>query len=81
MADTEVRSRARGGSPCPPPPCAQWLPAIGFGHHVDDLGERLMRFPTALGYHIEIKIGVGKASKKASKVGEVTIKDARRNAA
>ncbi len=39
--------------------------------------ERLMRFLTALGYHIEIKIGVG----KASKAGEVTIKDARRNAA
>ena len=36
-----------------------------------------MRFLTALGYHIEIKIGAG----KASKVGEVTIKDARRNAA
>ena len=39
--------------------------------------ERLMRFLTALGYHIEVKIGAG----KASKVGEVTIKDARRTAA
>jgi predicted XRE-type DNA-binding protein len=39
--------------------------------------ERLMRFLTALGYHIEIKIGAG----KASQVGEVTIKDVRRNAA
>ena len=39
--------------------------------------ERLMRFLTALGYHIEIKIGAG----KASKAGEVTIKDARRTAA
>jgi predicted XRE-type DNA-binding protein len=39
--------------------------------------ERLMRFLTALGYHIEIKIGAG----KPSKAGEVTIKDARRKAA
>ena len=39
--------------------------------------ERLMRFLTALGYHIEIKIGGG----NASKVGVVAIKDARRNAA
>jgi predicted XRE-type DNA-binding protein len=39
--------------------------------------ERLTRFLTALGYHIEIKIGAG----KASKAGEVTIKDARRKAA
>jgi len=39
--------------------------------------ERLMRFLTALGYHIEIKIGAGSASKG----GEVTIKDARRTAA
>ena len=39
--------------------------------------ERLMRFLTALGCHIEIKIGAG----KASKVGEVRIKDARRRAA
>jgi predicted XRE-type DNA-binding protein len=39
--------------------------------------ERLMRFLTALGYHIEIKIGAG----QASKVGEVTIKDVRRTAA
>jgi predicted XRE-type DNA-binding protein len=39
--------------------------------------ERLMRFLTALGYHIEIKIGAG----KASTLGEVTIKDARPNAA
>jgi predicted XRE-type DNA-binding protein len=39
--------------------------------------ERLMRFLTALGCHIEIKIGAG----KASKVGEVTISDARPNAA
>jgi predicted XRE-type DNA-binding protein len=39
--------------------------------------ERLMRFLTALGYDIEIKIGGGKARKG----GEVTIKDARRTAA
>ena len=39
--------------------------------------ERLMRFLTALGYHIEITIGAG----KANKAGEVTIKDARRRAA
>ena len=36
--------------------------------------ERLMRFLTALGYHIEIRIGAG----QPSKTGEVTIKDARR---
>jgi predicted XRE-type DNA-binding protein len=35
--------------------------------------ERLMRFLTALGYHIEIKIGAA----KANKAGAVTIKDAR----
>jgi len=39
--------------------------------------ERLMRFLTALGYHIEIKI----AASKANKAGEVTIRDARRRAA
>jgi len=39
--------------------------------------ERLMRFLTALGYHIEIKIGAG----QANKTGEVTIRDARRTAA
>jgi predicted XRE-type DNA-binding protein len=39
--------------------------------------ERLMRFLTALGYRIEIKIGAG----KPSKAGEVTIRDARRRAA
>src|SRR5437879_12777365 len=39
--------------------------------------ERLMRFLTALGYHIEIKIG----ARKADKAGDVTIKDARRQAA
>lgn len=39
--------------------------------------ERLMRFLTALGHDIEITIGTG----KASKLGEVTIKDARRKAA
>jgi predicted XRE-type DNA-binding protein len=39
--------------------------------------ERLMRFLTALGYHIEIKIGAG----RAGKAGEVTIRDARRPAA
>jgi predicted XRE-type DNA-binding protein len=39
--------------------------------------ERLMRFLTALGYHIEIKIG----ARKADKAGDVTIKDARRKAA
>jgi predicted XRE-type DNA-binding protein len=37
--------------------------------------ERLMRFLTALGYHIEIKIG----ARKADKAGDVTIKDARRS--
>jgi hypothetical protein len=36
-----------------------------------------MRFLTALGYHIEIKIG----ARKADKAGDVTIKDARRKAA
>ena len=39
--------------------------------------ERLMRFLTALGCHIEIKIGVG----RPTKAGEVKIKDARRTAA
>jgi predicted XRE-type DNA-binding protein len=39
--------------------------------------ERLMRFLTALGFHIEINI----AAAKANKVGEVTIRDARRRAA
>ena len=39
--------------------------------------ERLMRFLTALGCHIEIKIGAGRDKKP----GEVTIKDARRSAA
>src|ERR1700724_4881925 len=33
--------------------------------------DRLMRFLTALGYHIEIKIGAG----DADKAGDVTIKD------
>jgi hypothetical protein len=36
-----------------------------------------MRFLTALGCHIEIKIGVG----HESKAGEVTVKDVRRAAA
>jgi len=39
--------------------------------------ERLMRFLTALGCHIEIKIGAG----QEDKAGEVTIKDVRRTAA
>jgi predicted XRE-type DNA-binding protein len=39
--------------------------------------ERLMRFLTALGYHIEIKIG----ARTADKVGEVTVRDGRRTAA
>src|SRR5882724_5263871 len=39
--------------------------------------ERLMRFLTALGCHIEIKIGAG----QENKAGEVTIKDVRRTAA
>jgi len=39
--------------------------------------ERLMRFLTALGYHIEIKIGAG----RANKAGAVTIRGARRTAA
>ena len=39
--------------------------------------ERLMRFLTALGYHIEIKIGSG----RKNRAGEVTVKDARRKAA
>ena len=38
--------------------------------------DRLMRFMTALGYDIEIKIGAG----KANKAGDVTIKDTRRTA-
>ena len=39
--------------------------------------ERLMRFLTALGCHIEIKIGAG----REDKAGDVTIKDIRRTAA
>lgn len=39
--------------------------------------ERLMRFLTALGYHIEIKIGAG----QENKAGDVTIRDVRRTAA
>ena len=39
--------------------------------------ERLMRFLTTLGYHIEIKIGAG----RSGVAGEVTIKDVRRKAA
>jgi predicted XRE-type DNA-binding protein len=39
--------------------------------------ERLMRFLTALGYHIEIKIGVA----KRNAAGVVTIKGTRRRAA
>jgi predicted XRE-type DNA-binding protein len=39
--------------------------------------ERLMRFLTALGYRIEIKIGAG----KVNTAGEVTIRDMRRTAA
>ena len=39
--------------------------------------ERLMRFLTALGYHIEIKI----AASKAKRAGEVVIRDGRRKAA
>ena len=39
--------------------------------------ERLMRFLTALGCHIEIKIGAG----REDKAGDVTIKDVRRTAA
>jgi predicted XRE-type DNA-binding protein len=39
--------------------------------------ERLMRFLTALGCHIEIKIGAGRPTKP----GDVTIKDVRRRAA
>jgi predicted XRE-type DNA-binding protein len=39
--------------------------------------ERLMRFLTALGYSIEIKIG----TTKPKKTGNVTVKDARRKAA
>ena len=39
--------------------------------------ERLMRFLTALGYDIEIKIGAG----NANKAGDVTIRDTRRTAA
>jgi predicted XRE-type DNA-binding protein len=39
--------------------------------------ERLMRFLTALGYPIEIKIG----TRQENKVGDLTIKDARRPAA
>ncbi len=39
--------------------------------------ERLMRFLAALGYQIEIKIGAG----QVNRVGDVTIRDARRTAA
>jgi predicted XRE-type DNA-binding protein len=39
--------------------------------------ERLMRFLTALGFHIEIKISAG----KSNRTGEVTFRDARRSAA
>jgi predicted XRE-type DNA-binding protein len=39
--------------------------------------ERLMRFLTALGCHIEIKIGAG----RENEAGDVTIKDVRRSAA
>jgi predicted XRE-type DNA-binding protein len=39
--------------------------------------ERLMRFLTALGYHIEIKIGAG----RADKAGDIAIRDMRRTAA
>ena len=39
--------------------------------------ERLMRFLTALGCHIEIKIGAG----QKNRAGEVIFKDARRTAA
>jgi predicted XRE-type DNA-binding protein len=39
--------------------------------------ERLMRFLTALGYQIEIKIG----ATGSTKTGNVTVKDARRRAA
>jgi len=39
--------------------------------------ERLMRFLAALGYHIEIRIGAG----RANEAGDVTIRDARRTAA
>jgi predicted XRE-type DNA-binding protein len=39
--------------------------------------ERLMRFLTALGYNIEIKIG----ARMADKAGDVTVKETRRTAA
>jgi predicted XRE-type DNA-binding protein len=39
--------------------------------------ERLLRFLTALGYHIEIKIGAG----RTDETGDVTIRDTRRTAA
>lgn len=39
--------------------------------------ERLMRFLTALGYRIEIKIGAA----RSKKTGNVTVKDVRRRAA
>ena len=39
--------------------------------------ERLMRFLTALGYYIEIKIGAA----EPKKAGNVTVRDARRTAA
>jgi len=39
--------------------------------------ERLIRFLTALGYNIEIKVG----ATKPKKIGNVTVKDARRKAA
>jgi hypothetical protein len=39
--------------------------------------ERLMRFLTAPGRHIEIKIGAG----QSDKAGDITIRDVRRTAA
>jgi predicted XRE-type DNA-binding protein len=53
------------------------LSKILGGKFIEVSLERLMRFLTALGYHIEIKIGAG----REKQTGEVTVKDSRRTAA
>jgi len=52
--------------------------SFGLGGKFTEVSlERLMRFLTALGCHIEIKIG----ARQEDKAGDVTIKDVRRTAA
>jgi transcriptional regulator with XRE-family HTH domain len=53
------------------------LSKILGGKFIEVSLERLMRFLTALGCHVEIKIGAG----QENKAGDVTIKDVRRSAA